>query len=386
MVRSIQKYLFWFLTLIFSLGFFLSCTKQGSKTLLFVGSFTDKKLGEGIRVYDFNSQTGEAQLKFTFDSIINTSFLKLSPKSKYLYSVVDSQMEYHGKIAAFEVDSVNYKLKFLNVQDSGGRNPAHLEIDKTGEFLVNSNYSDPSLSVFKINKNGSLNSYNQVIRFKDSSIIESRQESAHIHSSNFSPDGRFLFAQDLGSDKIRSFRFNRNQKDSILKNKNKIKVKSGSGPRHFTFHPNGKLGYGIAELNGKITAYAYSNGSLTFIEDYQSYELKQDIYRAADIHISPDGKFLYTSNRGPEEDSIAIFSINEVNGKLSLVGYEPTYGKHPRNFAISGDGNFIFVANQFSNNITIFKREIKTGKLIKLPKEILVNQPASIQIATYKDE
>ena len=360
-----------------------SCKQEKNKTLLFIGSFTDKKPGEGIHVYEFNNETGEADLKFSLDSVINTSFLKLSTNGKYLYSVIESQMDYHGKVGAFSVDSMNYKLKFINSQDCGGRNPAHIEIDKTGQYLINSNYTDPSLSVFKINEYGGLDPYSQVIRFKDSSIIEERQESAHIHSSNFSPDNTFLFVQDLGADKIRGFKFESKNQDSILQNENSIGVKPGSGPRHFTFHPNNKFGYGIAELSGKIIAFKYQNGGLEFIEDYQSYQNKQEIYRAADIHISPDGKFLYATNRGPAEDSISIFKINTTNGKLNLIGHEPTYGEHPRNFGISPNGEFLLVANQFSNNIVIFRRDIKTGQLTKLSKEISVNAPSSVQMFSY---
>ena len=361
-----------------------SCKTEKNQTLLFVGSFTDKKPGEGIHVYEFNTETGGSTLQYTLDSVINTSFLRLSPNGKFIYAVVESQMDYHGKVAAFEVDSINFNLKLLNMQDCGGRNPAHIEIDKTGKYLMNSNYTDPSLSIFKINQNGSLNPYNQVIRFKDSSIIKNRQKEAHIHSSNVSPDGKFLFAQDLGADKIRGFELDRTQKDSILQNENQIKVKPGSGPRHFAFHPNGKYGYGIAELSGKITAYKYNNGDLEFIEDYLSYSQEQDIYRAADIHISPDGKFLYASNRGPEEDSISIFSVNTDDGTLNLVGYEPTHGEHPRNFAISPDGGFLLVANQFSDNIVIFMRDKITGKLTKLQQDISIDNPSSIEMRTYK--
>ena len=378
---------FYKISVFFFLVFNLSnCQEEKNKTLLFVGSFTDKKPGEGIHIYEFDNETGQAALKFTVDNVINTSFLKLSPNGKYLYSVVESQMDYNGKVAAFKVDSINFNLKLINTQDCAGRNPAHLEIDKTGQFLINSNYTDPSLSVFKINKNGSLNTYSQALRFKDSSIVKDRQESAHIHSSNVSPDNNFLFVQDLGADKIRGFKFKPQSEDATLQNENAILVKAGSGPRHFAFHPNGKFGYGIAELSGKIMAFNYQNGKLDFIEDYLSYQQKQDIYRAADIHISPDGNFLYASNRGPEEDSIAIFSINKDSGKLSLVGHEKTNGEHPRNFAISPDGKFLLVANQFSNNIVIFKRDVKTGKIQKLPKEIQVNSPSSLQMRVYKLE
>jgi 6-phosphogluconolactonase (cycloisomerase 2 family) len=373
------------LVLAFLLSPMVGCDSQQKtkKTLLFVGSFTEKKPGEGIHIYEFNNETGEAILKFTLDGVNNTSFLKLSPNGKYLYSVLESQMDYHGKVAAYKVDAINQKLDLINTQDCGGRNPAHLEIDKTGQYLVNSNYTDPSLSVFKINTDGSLNTYSQIIRFKDSSIVKYRQESAHIHSSNFSPDNMALFAQDLGADKIRGFKFDSKHQDSILQNENPILLKPGSGPRHFTFSPNGKFGYGIFELSGRVTAYKYNNGNLEFVEDYPSYQKTQEIYLSADIHISPDGNFLYASNRGPEEDSISIFSINPENGELKLVGHEPTYGEHPRNFAIDPSGRYLLVANQFTNNIVVFKRDINTGKLERLPKDISVNSPSSIQIKTY---
>ena len=238
------------LSLIFVLILLVGCQSKKETTLLFVGSFTDKKPGEGIHVYEFNTETGEASLKFALDSVTNTSFLKLSKNGNYLYSVMDSQMTFNGKIAAFAIDSIQGKLDLINVQDCGGLNPAHIDIDKTGNFLASSQYSDGSLSMFRINKDGSLNPHSQVLRFKDSSVIKSRQEASHIHSSNFSPDNKFLFAQDLGADKIRGFNFDMNNQDSILLNEDQIKMKLGSGPRHFTFHPNGKFGYSIAELSG----------------------------------------------------------------------------------------------------------------------------------------
>lgn len=371
--------------ILFTIGIsMLSCKETHYQTLLFVGSFTHNKPGEGIHVYEFDSQTGEVVLKDAVDSITNTSFLKLSPNGKYLYSVVESQMPHHGKIAAFEVDAINQKVNLLNIQDCGGLNPAHLEIDSTGRVLVNSNYTDGSLSVFNISTDGRLNPANQVLKFKDSSVNVKRQKSSHIHSSNFSPDNRFLFAQDLGADKIRVFKLNEQTTGDHLQMNNPIKVTLGSGPRHFTFHPNGKFGYGLAELSGEITVFKYNDGTLSFIEKHPSYQQKQDIYSGADIHISPDGAYLYASNRGPNEDSISIFAINPVNGSLNLIGHEPTYGEHPRNFTISPDGKFLLVANQFSNTIVIFKRDLQSGKLKKLSKEIIVENPSSIQMQTYK--
>jgi 6-phosphogluconolactonase (cycloisomerase 2 family) len=150
----------------------IGCQKDQKRTLLFVGSYTDKKPGKGISIYEFNNETGEAELKFEVDSLINSSFLRLSPNGKFLYSVIESQMPYHGKVAAFSIDSLHGKISLLNSQDCGGKNPVHLEIDKTGQYLINSNYTDPSLSVFKIKTDGSLNKNSQTIPFQGSSIIK----------------------------------------------------------------------------------------------------------------------------------------------------------------------------------------------------------------------
>lgn len=381
-LKSTIKKSFFVLTIVL---FCMACKDKQpkSKTLLFVGSFTDKKPSEGIYVYEFDDETGKAELKSTIDNVINTSYLELSPNGKYIYSVADAQMPYNGKVAAYKVNAENAKLNLLNTQSCGGLNPAHLELNKTGDLLVNSNYSDGSLSIFKIQENGSLAELSQVLHFKDSSIIKSRQKASHMHSANFSPDGKYVFGYDLGADKIRGFSIVNKGDSVLLKNPKEIKTKLGSGPRHFTFHPNGKFGYLANELSGKIDAYKYSNGSLVFIEDYRSYSQQQDIYRTADIHISPDGKFLYVSNRGPEEDSITVFKINQETGKLTLVERVDTGGEHPRNFGIHPSGRFLLVANMYTNNIVVFQRNSETGKLTKLDEEIKVKSPSSVQLYTY---
>ncbi|NJB35112.1 lactonase family protein [Croceivirga sp. JEA036] len=375
----------YFLRLIVGLVILLSsCETKSYRTLVFIGSFTEGKPSNGIRVYEFDQASGELELLYEQSNTINPSFLKISDDGRFLYSVMESQLPTHGKVAAFAVNAINGSLSFLGSQDAGGRNPVHLSLHPSGKQLVNSNYTDAGISVFAINANGSLNPYHQLLQFKDSSIIKARQDKAHLHSTNFTPDGEFLFGHDLGGDKIRTFKVTDTEDNISLKNSENIKAKPGSGPRHFTFHPNGKFGYGLAELSGKVTAYMYTKGHLSFIKDYSSYAIEQDLYRAADIHISPDGKFLYASNRGPEEDSISIFSINQETGKLNLVGHQPTHGKHPRNFCIDPSGKYVLVANQFSDNIVVFKRNSKTGTLTKLSQEIQMNNPSSLQMFTYE--
>lgn len=359
--------------------------KREENTFLFVGSYTDKKPGKGIKVFTFNHKTGETSLTYEVENIINPSFLKLAPSGKYLYSVVESQMPHQGKIAAFEIDSTLGKLALINIQDCGGRNPAHIEIDRMGEHLIASNYTDPSLSVFKIDSSGALHKYHQIFTFEGKGIIKERQATSHIHSSNFSPSGNSLFVQDLGSDKIYKFKVKKDENNFLTLSKgDTISVKEGSGPRHFTFHPNGHYGYGITEMSGDVLAFKNRNETLVLLYAYKAYEKNQEIYRSADIHISPDGKFLYASNRGPQENSIVIYSINQKKGTLKLVGHQSTFGDHPRNFVIDPSGKFLLVSNQNSNNIIVFKRDLKTGMLQKLKNEIFVSSPSSLQMRTYK--
>ena len=380
--QMMRQRLFYFLLMVIIMG----CNQKKERTLLFVGSYTNKKPDKGLKVYDFNLQSGEANLLFEADSLTNPSFIRISPDGQYLYSVLESQMLENGKVAAFSINHVTGELSLINMQDCGGRNPVHLEINKAGTYLVNSNYTDPSLSLFKIESDGSLTDYLQLIPFKGSSIVEGRQDQAHIHSSNFSPDNEYLFTHDLGSDKIRSLKI-RNDKSSLLRLEidSSLSTSSGSGPRHFTFHPNGELAYGINELGGTVTAYSYNGYGLKWMADYHAYENRESLYRSADIHISPDGRFLYASNRGPVEHSIVIFSIDIRSGELDLVGYESTYGEHPRNFVIDPSGNFLLVANQFSNTVVVYKRDPNSGTLTKLNFEIKIQSPSTLQMYTYKN-
>lgn len=359
-----------------------SCKKENSQTLLFVGSYTEKLPGKGIKVYKFDSKTGEATLTHEVDSITNPSFLRVSPDGTTLYSVVESQMKNNGKIARFTIDSDKGKLTFLDQIDCGGRNPVHIDIDSKNKYLVCSNYTDPSLCVFEINTNGKL-AHSETLNFTGKSIIKGRQDEAHIHSSNFSPDDLCLFAQDLGTDNIRKFTVVKNGQNLVsLSNEELIESAPGSGLRHFIFHPNKKYAYGICELSGKVNAYKYNNQNLEFIKEYKAYKSELEIYSSADIHISPDGKFLYATNRGPVEHSIVIFKIDN-SGTLTLVGHEPTYGEHPRNFAIDPTGEFLLVANQFTNNIVFFRRNMETGKLTKLHHELEFDAPSSLQMRSY---
>jgi 6-phosphogluconolactonase len=209
-------------------------------------------------------------------------------------------------------------------------------------------------------------------------VNQQRQQSPHVHATVFSPDNKYLFVPDLGIDQIVTYSFN--HKEGTLSPKKKhVKVADGSGPRHLEFHPSGKWAYLVQELSGTVTVFSYDKGSL--IEQQVISLLPADFTGAAtsaDIHISPNGRFLYASNRNPT-NSIAIFSINPADGKLALVGQQSTMGKTPRNFSFDPTGKLLLVANQDSNDIVIFSVNQETGLLTDTGKRIDVPNPVCIK-------
>ena len=370
------------LILLITIGYCVSA--QSGKTYLFVGTYTDGKPDKGIYIYEFNSSTGNLKKVFSGQNITNPSFLTLSPNGEYLYACTDTKLPEEGSVSAFKIDSVNGSIKFLNKQKSGGENPVYLTTSRNNEFVINGNYTEGTVSVFKTNPDGSLRPSSQIIQFQGNGPNIRRQDKAHIHATVFSPDYEYMFFPDLGADKIRAFKFN-SQDDQPLKpvvNYDYTTV-PGSGPRQFTFHPTNNFAYCIEELSGTISCFNYENGKLDSIQRIFSYSKFQEEYNSADIHISPDGLFLYASNRWDNENTISIFSINKDNGLLTLVGHQSTYGDHPRNFTLDPTGNFLIVANQVTNNIVVFKRDLKTGLLTRTGKEIKVPSPSCLKVRNY---
>jgi 6-phosphogluconolactonase len=223
----------------------------------------------------------------------------------------------------------------------------------------------------------------QLIKHEGSSINKSRQQSPHVHSTVLSPDNKYLMTPDLGTDKVYIYNFDRTNTANPLTPSVPafVNVKAGSGPRHLVFHPNKKFAYLIHEMEGMITVFDYKNGKLT---EKQTITMLPAGFSgrigAADIHISPDGRFLYGSNRD-DANEIVIYSIKK-DGTLTYTGRQSTLGKSPRNFVIDPTGNFLLVANQNSDNILIFRRDKKTGLLTPLDKNIQIGAPVCLKFVS----
>jgi 6-phosphogluconolactonase len=244
--------------------------------------------------------------------------------------------------------------------------------------VITANYSSGSISVFGKNSDGSLTEVKQVVQHFGKGINTKRQEKPHVHMVYFSPDKKYVLANDLGTDKVYVYQYNPNGGNEILKLKSTVSVNPGGGPRHLTFSKNGKFVYLLQELDGEITVFSYSNGILKKVDEATvlSKDFKGTFFSAADIHISPDGKFLYATNR-KEANDISIFKTLK-KGKLKFEGRTSTLGDGPRNFAIDPSGNFLLVAHQYTNEVVIFKRNKKTGLLTDTGKKIELCSPVCL--------
>lgn len=369
------------LTFIISTFTFLNFYTQN--TYAFFGSFNRDKNTEGIYVYELDTISGKLSKVTSYTGILNPSFLTLSPNGKYIFACTESKTKNGGSVSSFDFNRENKTLTFINKQKSGGENPVYLTAHKNGKWLVNGNYTEGSISVYPISENGKIEPYVQNFQFSEGSVNPGRQERAHIHSTVFSPDFNYIFFPDLGADKIRAYQFNSESKEPLQPAEIPfIKTILGSGPRHLTFHPNGKFAYCIEEMGGAVSAYSYENGKLNTIQRIDTHSEKyKDDFESSDVHISPDGKFLYASNRG-NEDNIAIFSIQN-DGTLKTVGYQSIKGKHTRVFGLDPSGKFLIATHSGSGTVVVFKRNSETGLLKKVGKKIKIKSVSCVQIRRY---
>ena len=314
----------------------------------------------------------------------NPSYLAVSPNEKFVFAVNETGgEETPGMVTAYSFDKKTGTLTKINQQPSGGDHPCYVAVDKTGKWISLANYSGGSLEVLPVETNGSLGTP-FLIQHEGKSVTK-RQDRPHVHSTVFSPDNKFIFVPDLGMDKIMTYSFNAATGKTVAADPAFTAVDPGNGPRHFTFHPSGKYAYLIQELSGTVNAYAYNGTSkLSFLQSISSHPKDfNGTIGSADIHVSPDGKFLYASNRGTA-NSIAIFSIDQATGKLTIVGFQSTIGKTPRNFNFDPSGNFLLVANQDTDDIIIFKVDKKTGTLSDTGKKIEVGKPVCVKWISMK--
>ncbi len=356
---------------------------HAQKTYAFFGSYNWDKDTEGIYVYELDTVKGNLSKVTSYKGISNPSYLTLSSDGKYLFACTESKTPNGGSVSSFEFNPEKKSLTFISKQKSGGENPVYLMAHQNGKWLVNGNYTQGSVSVYPISESGKIEPYVQNIKYSEGSVNPDRQERSHIHSTVFSPNYDYIFLPDLGADKIRTYQFESETQQPLQEAEIPFtKTAPGSGPRHFTFHPNGKFAYSIEEIGGAVSVYSYESGKLNNLQRINTHSEKyKDDFESSDVHISPDGKFLYASNRG-NENNIAIFSIQN-DGTLKIVDYQSVKGKHPRTFTLDPSGKFLITANTVSSNVTVFKRNTETGLLKKVGKKIKIKNVTNVQMKKY---
>ncbi|SMF99730.1 3-carboxymuconate cyclase [Burkholderia singularis] len=362
---------------------------------LLVGTYTGAG-SDGIYVYRFDTRTGRIT-PLSSAKTENPSYLVASRDGRHVYAVNelpgdDGPANVHGGVSAFDFDAKTGKLTFVNRVPAEGNDPCYLSLSPDGKYLVASNYSvaaDPggSFSVFPVDaRTGALGAAAQSVHHDGAGPVKGRQDSAHVHSAVFSPDHKYLFVQDLGGDRIESYRYAPDGGAAVFTRDEarRTAAQAGAGPRHLVFSANGRFAYAITELDATVVAYRYDDGQLTPIEVVAlaapGFSGKLG---AAALHLSPDGRFLYASNRG-DANEIVIYAVNAASGKLSLVGRQPTLGKTPREFAIDPSGKWLIVGNQDSDSVIVFRRDVATGKLTPEPTRLKLSKPVDFKFVPVR--
>lgn len=357
--------------------FAFTASQAQNKINLLVGTYTNTCQSNGIYVYEFDTNTGDFKLKNSSENVVSPSYISVSADNKFIYAVNENGTQ--SAVSAFGFDAPTGKITFLNKNDALGADPCHLINDDKNVIVAN--YSGGSIVVFKKNPDGSITEVQQLIQHEGKGINVARQEKAHVHQVVFSPDKKFLLSNDLGLDKVFIYKYNPSSKNEILTLKGSVDVKPGSGPRHLTFSKDGKFVYLIQELDATLTTFSYDkSGSLKVIAETSI--LPKGFTGgtgAAAIKISPDGNFLYVTDR-VDANSIAVYKILK-DGKIEQVEQLSTLGKGPRDFAIDPTGNYLLVGHQYTNDIVIFKRDKTTGKLTDTGKRISLCSPVGLVFA-----
>jgi len=373
-----------------SVGAMSAYAASDSDVELLVGSYTQGK-SQGIYRLQFDSQNGRITPEpLQVFKAANPSWLTLSKDQSRLFVVNENgqgQADVVGRVSSLSIDPSTHELRLLSQVKTLGENPTHSSLSGDEKSLFVANYGvgvDPggSLAVLPISTDGQLQPVTQMSSHQPSRVNPERQMSAHVHSVVSSPDGKFVFASDLGADKVFVYRYDpaaNPEHPLVAATPEAIELPPGSGPRHLLFSNDGKHAYLTTEMSAQVFVFDYDNGQL---KQRQAVDLARGMpaqNRAAGaLHASADGKFLYVSNRG-KANEILVFAINPANGELNEIQRRSVDGDHPREFTLSPNGKFLLIANQMSNEIVVLERDPATGKLGKTLQKLAMDAPSDVK-------
>lgn len=343
---------------------------------VYFGTYTEPEKSDGIYIATFDSETGKVGKPALAAKMERPSFLVIHPSKKYLFAVSEVK---EGSVSSFKIDSETGLLTLINTLPTQGAHPCHVSTEPYGRCLFIANYTGGSIASYAIADDGSI-SEASFFQHTGSSVNERRQEAPHAHSANAGPNSKFVFVADLGTDEIVIYKL-----DSTTAKMTKhgvAKLKPGSGPRHFAFHPDGTKAYAINEMGMTVTAFNFDHeaGTLTEFQTIETIPEKNKSQKGlstAEVQVHSSGRFLYGSNRG--HDTIAAFNIDFSNGKLTKIGNVSIEGKTPRGFGIDETGSYFFAAGQGSDSVAVFKINEDTGNLKFTGEKIGVGIPVCVK-------
>jgi 6-phosphogluconolactonase len=366
-----------------------AASPQKDKYLFYVGTYTENgSKSKGIYVYRYDAGTQEITSLGLAAETTNPSWVAIHPNGHFVYAVNEVQ-KYKGPnsggVSAFSLDPATGKLTLLNEVSSRGADPCYITVDKTGKYVLVANYTGGSIAAFPISDDGKLSEASAFVQHTGHGANPKRQEAAHAHSIDLSPDNRFAFVDDLGLDELLVYKFDAGKGTLSPNDPAFASLDPGAGPRHFALHPSGRFAYVVSEMHSTVTAFSADLKTGAF-HPLQTISTLPESFKGqnddAEIEIHPSGKFLYASNRG--HNSIAVFAIDASKGTLTRVEDTSTEGKTPRNFAIDPTGKLLFAENQESDNIVVFRIDEKTGKLSPTGKVLEVGHPVCIKFLALK--
>lgn len=349
---------------------------------VYVGSYTDERNTNGISLYAFNPLSGEMRLVESYTDLPNASFLALNDARTILYAVSETATyngRFGGSAAAYAIEAGTGRLEKLNQQPTDGSAPCYISLDQTNRTVYVANYSSGSVTVYPIEADGRLGEHAQLVKHEGPlGPRADRQEAPHAHSIVPAPNNRYAISADLGLDRLVVSRID--AESGLLQPHGDAAMKPGAGPRHLVYSVDSRYVYAINELDSTVTVLGYEAdaGVLTALQSISTLpEGFSGESTCADIHLSEDGRYVYASNRG--HDSIAVYGVDRQSGTLSVVGWQATLGRTPRNFALSPQGEFLLAANQDSNSITVFRIDAETGMLRETGQTAAISRPVCIK-------
>lgn len=350
-------------------------------SLVFVACHTGGK-APGLNVYRFDAASGAlAHLAVASEGVHSPLQARPDRAGRFLY-VADNVPECDGTeggaVAAYAVDRGTGGLTFLNRRPAGGAVPCYVSFAADGRWALVANYGSGSVSVLPIASDGSLGPVTQTARHR----VPPDRQKANAHCFLIDPTGRFALACDLGLDQVLVYRFDAADGHVTPHEPAALPTARGAGPRHLAFHPEGRLAFCQTEYDNTMIALRYDGqrGALDLVEAQPTLPSGfQETSYGADVHVHPNGRFVYGSNRGHE--SIVIFEVDTSTGRLTLVGHEPTQGQFPRGFAIDPTGRFMLVANEKSDSIVTFRIDEQAGALTPAGPVCTVAAPSFVAFA-----